>query len=175
MVFLVGHGICLMNKPNELEVRRTCGNGIVEEGEDCDCGTIDECPEIDPCCDPITCKLTKESECATGPCCENCRLKEQGVICRDAKNECDLPEHCSGDNGQCPQDVFKKNGNRCATNKGYCFNGQCPTLNIQCEQIWGLGGMSADVRCFDQFNSKGSMNGHCGTSAPGHFIKCAPE
>lgn len=171
----IGHGICLLNKPNELEVRRTCGNGIVEEGEDCDCGTIDECHELDPCCDPITCKLTKESECASGPCCDNCRLKQRGVVCRDAKNECDLPEHCSGDNGQCPTDVHKKNGNPCATNTGYCFNGQCPTVNLQCEQIWGLGGISADARCYDQFNSKGSINGHCGRTSPGLFIKCAPE
>ncbi|PSN55652.1 hypothetical protein C0J52_21827 [Blattella germanica] len=135
----IGHGICLLNKPNELVVRRTCGNSIVEEGEDCDCGTIDECHELDPCCDPITCKLTTEAECASGPCCNNCRLRARGVVCRDAANECDLPEHCSGENGQCPIDIHKKNGNPCGTNTGYCFNGVCPTLNIQCEQIWGYG------------------------------------
>ncbi|KAJ8865545.1 hypothetical protein PR048_033065 [Dryococelus australis] len=43
------------------------------------------------------------------------------------------------ENGQCPHDVHKKNGNPCGTGTGYCFNGVCPTLNIQCEQIWGYG------------------------------------
>lgn len=172
----IGHGICLMNKPNEVEnMKRTCGNGIVEEGEECDCGTIDECPDTDPCCDPITCKLTKESECASGPCCENCRLKRRGVVCREATNECDLSEECNGESGQCPVDVHKKNGYPCATNKGYCFSGQCPTLDMQCEQIWGLGGKSADMRCFEGFNSKGAINGHCGSPAVGQYIKCAPE
>lgn len=173
----IGHGICLMNRPNQVTGhQRNCGNRIVEEGEDCDCGTIDECQEIDPCCDPITCKLTKDSECASGPCCDNCHLRHRGVVCRDATNECDLPEYCTGDVGLCPDDVHKKNGNRCASNTGYCFNGQCPTLNAQCEQIWGRGGVAADARCYDQFNSKGSMSGHCGTTGtPGHFLKCAPE
>nr|CAD7266371.1 unnamed protein product [Timema shepardi] len=164
----IGHGICLLNKPNELEVRRTCGNSIVEEGEDCDCGTIDECHELDPCCDPITCKLTKEAECASGPCCNNCRLEARGVVCRDAANECDLAEHCSGENGQCPQDIHKKNGNPCGGNTGYCFTGVCPTLNIQC-------GTAGDKQCFEQFNSKGSINGHCGVDSNGQYSKCEPE
>lgn len=59
--------------------------------------------------------------------------------------------------------------------QGYCFNGDCPTLSMQCEKIWGYGGAAADRQCYDQFNTKGSINGHCGTDQNGHYIKCEPE
>ncbi|XP_059475027.1 disintegrin and metalloproteinase domain-containing protein 23 isoform X2 [Neocloeon triangulifer] len=170
--------LCLLNKPNEvadvLHIRRTCGNLIVEEGEDCDCGTLESCREKDPCCDPLTCKITKESECATGPCCDNCRLRAKGTPCRDASNECDLPEYCTGETGQCPTDLYRKNGSPCASNTGYCFNGVCPTLNLQCEQIWGFGGVESDVKCYEHFNSQGSVNGNCGKYGD-FFIKCEKE
>lgn len=53
----------------------TCGNKILETGEDCDCGTVDEC-EADKCCDAITCKFAEYAECAHGPCCTNqCKVR----------------------------------------------------------------------------------------------------
>ncbi|XP_046734645.1 disintegrin and metalloproteinase domain-containing protein unc-71 isoform X3 [Diprion similis] len=172
-----GHGICLLNKPNELasSVTGTCGNKKIDDGEDCDCGTIENCHEKDPCCDPITCKLTSEAECAGGPCCDNCKLRARGVVCRESTNECDLSEVCSGESGQCPVDVYKKNGSPCDNNGGYCFDGVCPALNLQCEQVWGYGGIAADKQCFEQFNSKGAINGHCGTDSSGHLVKCEAE
>ncbi|KAK0160523.1 hypothetical protein PV328_007925 [Microctonus aethiopoides] len=166
-----GRGICLFNKPNELE-NRSCGNRVIDDGEQCDCGTIAECPELDPCCDPITCKLTSEAQCASGECCDNCKLRPRGYVCRDATNECDLPETCTGDSGQCPIDVYKKNGKPCADNHAFCFGGFCPDLNVQCSTVWGISGSVADMQCFEQFNSKGSINGHCGTDKDGHYIKC---
>ncbi|XP_050076828.1 uncharacterized protein LOC126563597 isoform X8 [Anopheles maculipalpis] len=176
----IGHGLCLLNKPNEVELRKNCGNGIVEDDEECDCGSALDCDKTDPCCDGITCKLKKESQCATGPCCDKCILKPPGVICRDAHNECDLPEYCNGESGQCPPDVHKKNGNPCGMNStgfstGYCFNGVCPTQAVQCERIWGYSGTGADRVCYEQFNSKGSINGHCGKDSNGNYIKCEPE
>ncbi|XP_037919023.1 disintegrin and metalloproteinase domain-containing protein unc-71 isoform X3 [Hermetia illucens] len=173
-----GHGLCLLNKPNEIEMNRNCGNKIVEDDEECDCGSTEECLK-DPCCDPITCKLKLESQCAEGPCCENCKLKQQGVMCRDSTNECDLPEYCDGQSGDCPADVFKKNGSPCGLSKsgtaGYCFQGYCPTLSLQCEAIWGYGSTAADHQCYEQFNTKGSPNGHCGVDNYVNYIKCAPE
>lgn len=42
------------------------------------------------------------------------QLRSEGYICRDSSNnECDLPEYCTGDSGQCPPDVYKKNGSPC--------------------------------------------------------------
>ncbi|XP_048509375.1 disintegrin and metalloproteinase domain-containing protein unc-71 isoform X3 [Athalia rosae] len=170
-------GICLLNKPNELapSVTGTCGNKKIDAGEVCDCGTIDDCHEKDPCCDPITCALTSKAQCAGGPCCENCKFRARGVVCRESTNECDLSEVCSGESGQCPADVYKKNGSPCGNKNGYCFDGFCPALNFQCQQLWGYGGVAADKQCFEHFNSRGSINGHCGTNADGHLVKCEAD
>lgn len=59
--------------------------------------------------------------------------------------------------------------------EGYCFNGICPTFNAQCEKIWGYGGSAADKQCYEQFNSKGSINGHCGMDQEKRYVKCDPE
>ncbi|XP_050559263.1 disintegrin and metalloproteinase domain-containing protein 11 isoform X4 [Spodoptera frugiperda] len=171
----VGQGLCLLNKPNELVMHHLCGNGRLDEGEECDCGTLSECQNSNPCCDPFTCRLTKESQCASGECCERCQLKPRGVTCRDATNECDLEETCTGLSGVCPPDAHRKNGEPCQSGNGACFAGQCPTLSLQCEKIWGQGSLGAKKECFEEYNSKGTVTGHCGKDNSGHFIKCDPE
>ncbi|KAF0298579.1 Disintegrin and metalloproteinase domain-containing protein 19 [Amphibalanus amphitrite] len=169
------HGLCLFNRPNEVSLKiRNCGNGIVEDGEDCDCGTVDsaECARLDPCCDHITCKLRDQAECSSGPCCDNCKLRARGTLCRKAATECDVPEFCDGHKGTCPMDIHKKNGLVCAAGEGYCFNGICPARNQQCAQIWGYDSVSSDAQCYERFNTQGFVNGHCGKTAGNQFIKC---
>ncbi|KAG9063642.1 hypothetical protein KI688_003753 [Linnemannia hyalina] len=39
-----------------------CGNGIIEHGEECDCGSPQECAK-DPCCNAKTCKLNAGAQC----------------------------------------------------------------------------------------------------------------
>lgn len=69
-----GHALCLLNKPNQIAEFGSCGNGVVDEGEACDCGSAEQCQQIDPCCDPVTCRLRREAECASGPCCDKCKV-----------------------------------------------------------------------------------------------------
>lgn len=38
-----------------------------------------------------------------------------------------------------------------------------------------LGGLSGDRKCFEQFNSQGSINGHCGLDNNNNYIRCEPE
>lgn len=171
----IGHGICLFNKPGQLEDFRTCGNGIKEQDEDCDCGTMEECAKGDPCCDPITCKLRVEANCSAGPCCENCKLRSAGQLCRTPESECDIPEFCDGRSGECPGNIYKKNGQECKKGSGFCYRGRCQTSDEQCEYIWGFGAKRSDEKCFGEFNVQGSVSGNCGQDGRGGYLKCSRE
>ena len=60
-----------------------CGNGIVDEGEQCDCGTSLQCSrQSEKCCDPYTCKLFRNASCSNGRCCNKFQLLAKGTICR---------------------------------------------------------------------------------------------
>ncbi|KAG0267671.1 hypothetical protein DFQ27_008451 [Actinomortierella ambigua] len=79
-----------------------CGNGIVDKGEECDCGTDANCAK-DPCCDRKTCKLTPGSMCSNSQsCCDKCRLRPSTFVCRGATPTCSLVQTCTGLNPTCP-------------------------------------------------------------------------
>uniref|UniRef100_A0A2K6JZB7 ADAM metallopeptidase domain 28 n=1 Tax=Rhinopithecus bieti TaxID=61621 RepID=A0A2K6JZB7_RHIBE len=151
---------CLFNAPLPTEIISTpiCGNQMVEMGEDCDCGTSEECTNI--CCDAKTCKIKAGFQCVSGECCEKCQFKKAGMVCRPAKDECDLPEMCDGKSGNCPDDRFRVNGFPCHHGKGYCLMGACPTLQEQCTELWGPGTEVADQSCYNR-NEGGSKYGYC--------------
>ncbi|NXT31724.1 ADAM8 protein, partial [Pelecanoides urinatrix] len=130
---------CLLNVPraDELYGGPVCGNQFVERGEQCDCGTPEECS--DRCCNATTCQLREGAECARGDCCQDCKVKAAGALCRASKNDCDLPEHCTGLSAECPEDVFQENGISCQNGNGYCYNGACPSHGEQCRTLWGAG------------------------------------
>uniref|UniRef100_A0A8C0E7B5 ADAM metallopeptidase domain 8 n=1 Tax=Bubo bubo TaxID=30461 RepID=A0A8C0E7B5_BUBBB len=127
---------CLLNVPraDELYGGPVCGNQFVERGEQCDCGTPEECS--DRCCNATTCQLREGAECARGDCCQDCKVLPLagGPAC---KNDCDLPEHCTGLSAECPEDVFQENGIPCQNGNGYCYNGACPSHGEQCRTLWG--------------------------------------
>ncbi|XP_055952743.1 zinc metalloproteinase-disintegrin-like batroxstatin-3 [Argiope bruennichi] len=168
-----GYGACLFNRPS---MRMSiCGNSIVEESEECDCGPPEECAKHNPCCNPVTCKLIKHAECSTGVCCKKCKLLSSDFLCRPSKGECDIPEFCNGIEGECPPDLFKKNGAICSGGLGYCFQGDCPLLKRQCQDIWGESAESANAACYEKLNVLGTPNGNCGFDNRGEIQKCTIE
>ncbi|XP_034753703.1 disintegrin and metalloproteinase domain-containing protein 12 isoform X1 [Etheostoma cragini] len=170
-----GVGMCLDNMP-EVKVLyggQKCGNGYVEEGEECDCGEPEEC--MNPCCNATTCTLKGDAVCAHGQCCEDCRLKPAGTMCRDSSNSCDLPEFCTGANPHCPANVYLHDGHACHSVEGYCYNGICQTHEQQCITLWGPGAKPAPGICFERVNSAGDPYGNCGKDSKGLFAKCDPR
>uniref|UniRef100_A0A669BY37 ADAM metallopeptidase domain 22 n=1 Tax=Oreochromis niloticus TaxID=8128 RepID=A0A669BY37_ORENI len=154
-----GGGACLFNKPLKLLDPPECGNGFVEPGEECDCGSPAECAkEGENCCK--NCTLTQGSVCSNGLCCNNCQFK--GVVCRDAVNDCDIPEICSGNSSQCPPNVHKMDGYTCEKDQGRCFGGRCKTKDRQCKFIWGEKATAADKFCYEKLNIEGTEKGNCG-------------
>ncbi|XP_055101735.1 disintegrin and metalloproteinase domain-containing protein 12 isoform X2 [Symphalangus syndactylus] len=167
-----GMGMCLFNVP---EVRESfggqkCGNGFVEEGEECDCGEPEECKNR--CCNATTCTLKPDAVCAHGLCCADCQLKPAGTACRNSSNSCDLPEFCTGASPHCPANVYLHDGHSCQGVDGYCYNGICQTHEQQCVALWGSGAKPAPGICFETVNSAGDPYGNCGKISKNSFAKC---
>ncbi|XKL60573.1 hypothetical protein PGB90_007630 [Kerria lacca] len=120
-----------------------CGNKIVEEGEECDCGyDDDEC--IDRCCYPRiiserdqlmnrsakSCARRFATECSPsqGPCCyaNNCKFipASQSNICK-GESDCTYSSICNGKSAECPASPAKANKTRCNEGTQLCINGEC--------------------------------------------------
>lgn len=162
---------CVRNIPDKQAIVATpvCGNGFVEVGEQCDCGTLQECEN--PCCNASSCKLKPQAQCAEGECCKDCKVKPFGDVCRDSKDDCDLPEFCTGQSAVCPRDKFRVNGHPCNSGNGYCINGTCPKRNQQCKYLWGQGAELGTDNCFQQ-NTRGEYYAYCKKSPSGSYIGC---
>ncbi|XP_054454465.1 disintegrin and metalloproteinase domain-containing protein 11 [Anoplopoma fimbria] len=165
-----GGGSCLFNKPSKLFDPPECGNGYVELGEECDCGSLVECARNGAnCCKK--CTLTHNAMCSNGLCCRDCKYELRGVTCREAVNDCDIPETCMGDTSQCPHNVHKLDGYMCDAGQGRCYGGRCKTRDGQCRNLWGYN--SADRFCYEKLNSEGTEKGNCGPDSSGQgWVQC---
>lgn len=112
-----------------------CGNGIVEEGEDCDCGGSEGCGD-NKCCDASTCKFTEGSVCddANDGCCTSCQFSSANTVCRASTGVCDIEEKCTGNSSTCPTDTYKADGDSCG-NGLQCASGQCTSRDEQCRTM----------------------------------------
>ncbi|KAG9341139.1 hypothetical protein JZ751_019577, partial [Albula glossodonta] len=117
-----------------------CGNGLVEAGEECDCGYSDQCK--DQCCydanqaDGTKCKLKPGKVCrqvgsrpcicpSQGPCCtQDCSYKSNMDKCRE-ESECAHQGMCNGSTAQCPTSEPKANFTACHGETQVCLNGGC--------------------------------------------------
>ncbi|XP_066878898.1 disintegrin and metalloproteinase domain-containing protein 2 isoform X2 [Kogia breviceps] len=168
---------CLQNQPRlDLTYKvAVCGNGKVEEGEQCDCGNQEACAALpDACCNQATCRLNVGSACATGPCCDACAFIAKGQVCRVSTDECDLSEYCNGTSAACQEDLYVQDGHPCAENQWVCVNGKCMNGIKQCSEIFGEGSGFGTQECFDQLNSKTDPSGNCGSTASG-YTQCNPK
>ncbi|KAF3071210.1 Disintegrin and metalloproteinase domain-containing protein B [Daldinia childiae] len=133
---------CLTNNKNVVTISPSqCGNGIVETGEDCDCGGEEGCAN-NSCCDPGTCRFKTNAVCdpTNEDCCTaQCQFKSSGSVCRDSTGTCDPQETCSGNSGTCPADVKSADGQACGASGGglTCASGQCTSRDLQCRTLVG--------------------------------------
>lgn len=90
-----------------------CGDGIVQEREDCDLGDANGAP---------------------GSCCtDKCSLAPAGTPCRDSAGPCDLAEYCTGSDPVCPPDGFEPEETVCRASRGACDRPEhCTGTAAQC-------------------------------------------
>lgn len=151
----------------KLVTSNECGNGIVEEGEECDCGGEEGCAGNN-CCDPNTCKFKDGAQCddSNEECCNNCRFSGNDVTCRASTGPCDYDIKCPGDSSVCPPPRFKENGESCSlpdsSHSGLtCISGHCTSRDLQCVTLMGnttltLNGNIVNVTrgCSDDFSCR---------------------
>lgn len=125
-------GSCLADPNDRLQKvyqLNVCGNGIKEEGEECDTAGIDT-----DCCNAQTCKLKPTAVCedSNQGCCHNCQIRPKNDLCRAASSLCDVAEYCSGTSPECPQDQYMQDGLSCGLDGLRCASGQCTSRDKQC-------------------------------------------
>ncbi|XP_051688343.2 A disintegrin and metallopeptidase domain 3 isoform X2 [Oryctolagus cuniculus] len=140
----------------------TCGNGILEGREQCDCGKPETCI-YKKCCNPHACELIGFAECGTGPCCNNktCLIAHRGLSCRKSTDPCDFPEYCNGTSEICVPDIKAADLEPCQNKTAYCYKGRCRDLDRQCADFLGVYARGSTYLCGQEINFLHDQFGGC--------------
>ena len=113
-----------------VEVNSYCGNGVVEENEQCDAGLKGS----DECC--LKCKFKNPSyQCSdfNDLCCKNCTFASNKTVCRgEFVLDCISETKCDGKQKDCPKSP-RLSGEQydCGFSRGKCLNGECISVCLQ--------------------------------------------
>ncbi|XP_052608803.1 A disintegrin and metallopeptidase domain 3-like [Peromyscus californicus insignis] len=157
---------CLQNKPVPETVALpqgpVCGNGKLEEPEECDCGPPETC-RLKGCCNAESCTLRKPAACGSGACCDRrtCKVAERGHLCRKSTDLCDFPEFCNGQSEHCVPDVKAADLEPCNNYTAYCFGGICRDLDRQCMDLFGKHARGPNYLCIQEVNIQNDKFGNC--------------
>jgi hypothetical protein len=144
---------CLTNNKGVTTITgQTCGNGIVEGDEQCDCGGDAGCGK-NSCCDAKTCKFKNNAVCddSNEDCCKNCQFASSDLVCRASSSSCDPEEKCTGNSPYCPDDKTQADGSDCG-NGLKCASGQCTSRDQQCKTVMGSYTQGNDTYACDNSN-----------------------
>lgn len=107
-----------------------CGNQVVEDGEECDCGFEDDC--TDKCCNPAgkgqACTRPSGVRCSPseGLCCDKNTCEYANTTERCMHGDCIETTYCNGSSVKCPDPVKKPSETTdCNQNRSVCLDGEC--------------------------------------------------
>lgn len=153
-----------------------CGNGIKEEGEECDCGGPEACKD-NPCCTG-DCKLRPGAVCSDGndSCCHQCKIIPASAkkICTPSEGKCQVDSFCDGVKASCPVAKPLPDGTICADDGSTCASGQCTSRSAQCLAVGTRLGFKGDCPEYSESCTMTCMTARGCVALEAYFVDGTP-